>query len=255
MVGTPVVSIENLEFAYNGRIALTGVNLEIHERDFVSIIGPNGGGKSTLLKLILGLLRPRRGRVRVFGQPPEKARPRVGYLPQHAHHDPQFPTTVREVVMMGRLGRRHSLGPFGKADKQRANEALVEVGLGDLAGRSFSDISGGQRQRVLIARALAAEPDLLLLDEPTSHIDVAAVNEFYDLMERLNDKATIITVSHDIGFVSRRVKSVVCVNREVVIHPTSDLDGEKVRDLYGTDIRLVRHDHRCAEKGHQWPDS
>jgi zinc transport system ATP-binding protein len=255
MVETPVVAIKDLEFAYNGRVVLTGVNLDIHEHEFISIIGPNGGGKSTLLKLILGLLHPDRGSVRVFGEPPKRARPRIGYLPQHAHHDPQFPTTVVEVVMMGRLGKRLRLGPFGKSDQRQAREVLKKVGLEDLAGRSFSDISGGQRQRVLIARALASEPDLLLLDEPTSHIDVAAVNEFYDLMERLNEKITIITVSHDIGFVSRRVKSVVCVNREVVIHPTSDLNGEKVRDLYGTDIRLVRHDHRCAEKGHQWPNS
>jgi zinc transport system ATP-binding protein len=255
MSGNPVVSIENLSFAYNGGAVLADVNLEIREREFVSIVGPNGGGKSTLLKLILGLLQPRRGSVRVFGQPPEKSRPRIGYLPQHAHHDPQFPTTVVEVVLMGRLGRRLSLGPFGKTERRQAIDTLEKMGLGDLAGRSFSAISGGQRQRVLIARALVSEPDLLLLDEPTSHIDVAAVNDFYELMERLNEKLTIAVVSHDIGFVSNRVKSVICVNREVVIHPTSELTGESLRNLYGTDIRLVRHDHRCAEKGHEWPDS
>jgi zinc transport system ATP-binding protein len=231
------------------------VNLSIGDGEFVSIVGPNGGGKSTLLKLILGLLHPQRGSVQVFGTSPEKSRPRVGYLPQHAHHDPQFPTTVMEVVLMGRLGKQLSLGPFRQADKERAGSALSSVGLLDLGDRSFSAISGGQRQRVLIARALASDPDLLLLDEPTSHVDVAAVNDFYELMQRLNEKLTIAIVSHDIGFVSSRVKSVVCVNREVVIHPTADLDGEKVRDLYGTDIRLVRHDHRCAEKGHEWPDS
>jgi len=250
-----VVSIEKLDFAYDGLVVLSDVNLQIKEREFISVLGPNGGGKSTLLKLILGLLHPQRGSVKVFGLAPEKARPRIGYLPQHAHHDPRFPTTCLEVVMMGRLGKRMSLGPFKKNDKQKAQEALDQVGLSELAGRSFSDISGGQRQRVLIARALAAEPELLLLDEPTAHIDVAAVNEFYDLMEKLNEKLTIAIVSHDIGFVSNRVKSVVCVNREVVIHPTSDLTGETLQKIYGTDIRLVRHDHRCAEKGHQWPDS
>jgi zinc transport system ATP-binding protein len=252
---TEVVSIEKLDFAYNGLAILTDVNLKIREREFVSIIGPNGGGKSTLLKLMLGLLRPQRGSVRVFGESPEKARPRIGYLPQHAHHDPRFPTTCSEVVLMGRLGKRFSLGPFRKNDKQKALEALSSVGLGELAGRSYSDISGGQRQRVLIARALAAEPELLLLDEPTAHIDVAAVNEFYELMERLNEKLTIAIVSHDIGFVSNRIKSVVCVNREVVIHPTSELTGDTLQKIYGTDVRLVRHDHRCAEKGHQWPGS
>jgi len=250
-----VVSIEKLDFAYNGRVVLSDVNLKIKEREFISVLGPNGGGKSTLLKLILGLLRPQRGSVKVFGLSPDKARPRIGYLPQHAHHDPRFPTTCLEVVLMGRLGKRMSLGPFKKDDKQKSQEALSSVGLLDLAGRSFSDISGGQRQRVLIARALAAEPELLLLDEPTAHIDVAAVNEFYELMERLNEKLTIAIVSHDIGFVSSRIKSVVCVNREVVVHPTSELTGDTLQRIYGTDIRLVRHDHRCAEKGHQWPDS
>lgn len=252
---TEVVSIEKLDFAYDGRAVLTGVNLTIREREFVSIVGPNGGGKSTLLKLILGLLHPQQGSVKVFGEAPEKARPRIGYLAQHAHHDPQFPTTCIEVVLMGRLGKRVSLGPFKKNDKQKAQEALSSVGLSDLGGRSFSAISGGQRQRVLIARALAAEPELLLLDEPTSHVDVAAVDEFYELLEKLNEKLTIAIVSHDVGFVSKRIKSVVCVNREVVIHPTSELTGETLQKIYGTDIRLVRHDHRCTEKGHEWPDS
>jgi zinc transport system ATP-binding protein len=252
---TEVVSIEKLDFAYDGRAVLAGVNLKIREHEFVSIVGPNGGGKSTLLKLILGLLHPQKGSVKVFGEAPERARPRIGYLPQHAHHDPQFPTTCIEVVLMGRLGARVSLGPFKKKDKEKAREALENVGLADLAGRSFSDISGGQRQRVLIARALVAEPELLLLDEPTSHIDVVAVNEFYELMEKINERLTIAIVSHDIGFVSSRIESVVCVNREVVVHPTSELTGETLQEIYGTDIRLVRHDHRCTEKGHEWPDS
>jgi zinc transport system ATP-binding protein len=254
-LGVPVIKIEGLSFAYNGEPVLNGVDLRIQEGEFVSVVGPNGGGKSTLLKLVLGLLHPSHGRVRVFGQAPEKARPRIGYMPQHAHHDPRFPATVAEVVRMGRLKRLFPLGPFRRGDRVQALRALGRVGLADLAGRAFSDLSGGQRQRVLIARALASDPDLLLLDEPTSHIDAGAANEFYELMERLNRDHTIVIVSHDIGFVSARVKSVVCVNREVKVHPTCDLTGDLLRDIYGADIRLVRHDHRCSDEGHEWPNS
>lgn len=247
MAGT-VIDIEHVTFGYDGEPALRDVDLHVHQGEFVSLVGPNGGGKSTLLKLVLGLLQPDRGTVRVFGLPPRKARPRIGYMPQHAHHDPRFPATVIEVVLMGRLDRFSPLGPFRAKDRQQALHALEQVGLADIARKPFSDLSGGQRQRVLVARAIAPRPHLLLLDEPTSHIDVGAANEFHNLMERLNRDQTILIVSHDIGFVSSHVERVVCVNRDVQVHPTSELTGAVLRDIYGSDIRLVRHDHRCSEK-------
>ena len=254
MSASPVIAFENLSFRYDDRPVLEEVTLTVAPGEFVSVIGPNGGGKTTLLKLILGLLRPQQGRLRVFGLSPARARPRIGYMPQYAHHDPQFPTTPMEVVLMGRL-RGRVFGPYLGTDRKRALEALDEVGMADRSKHPFSTLSGGQRQRVLIARALVSDPELLLMDEPTSHIDITAENDFFDLLKKLNERLTILIVSHDIGFVSTRVKSVVCVNRRVVVHPTSGLTGEAIRELYDRDVCVVRHDHRCGEEGHEWPSS
>jgi zinc transport system ATP-binding protein len=253
--GAPVVEVENLYFAYDGTPVLDDVNLTVQPLDFVSLVGPNGGGKTTLLKIMLGLLQPTAGRVRVFGRAPAKARNRIGYVPQHFHFDATFPIGVLDVVLMGRFGRRFRLGPFGAEDRAAGERALEEVGLVDLARRPFGALSGGQRQRVLVARALLTEPDLLLLDEPTSHVDSVVQTELYDLLRGLNDRLTLLLVTHDVGFVSTRVKSVACVNRQVVVHPTSEVSGELICNLYGTDVRMVRHDHRCAEGGHECSNS
>ena len=247
MDATPAVQAEDVTFSYNGNPVLEHVNVVIHQRDFVMIVGPNGGGKTTLLRLILGLLRPTRGHVRVFGQPPEQVRHRIGYMPQHAQVDPSFPVTVMDVTLMGRLRGRH-FGPFRRQDKQAAREALRLVEIADLEDRPFSDLSGGQRQRTLIARALASEPDLLLLDEPTASLDMAIEQELYDLLKRLNERLTIVMVSHDLGFVSQVVKTVVCVKGQCAIHPTSELTGDKISAIYG-DVRMVRHDQRCNREG------
>jgi zinc transport system ATP-binding protein len=255
MPDAPVISLRNVSFAYDGGLVLEAVTLEIGPRDFVSVVGPNGGGKTTLLKLVLGLLEPARGQVRVFGLPPREACGRIGYMPQHAQMDPWFPATVADVVLMGRLGRAKTLGPYRRPEREAARRALEEVGLFDLRNRPFAALSGGQRQRTLIARALAAEPEILLLDEPTASLDVHMEGELYELLRRLNERLTVVIVSHDLGFVSQFVKSVVCVKRTVVIHPTSEITGEIIREIYGADVHMVRHDHRCAEGGHQCPTS
>jgi zinc transport system ATP-binding protein len=252
---SPVVAIEDLSFSYDGVPILEDVNLNVLPRDFVSLIGPNGGGKTTLLKLMLGLLQPQRGRVRIFGSPPGRVRGRIGYVPQSFQYDAQFPVRVMDVVMMGRFGRTRGFGPFRREDRNRSLEALREVDLQDLSDRPFAALSGGQRQRVLIARALSGNPELLLLDEPTSNIDVVVQEELHSLLSRLNERLTLVIVTHDVGFVSSKVKSVVCVNRNVVIHPTSEVSGEMICNLYGTDVRLVRHDHRCSEGGHECASS
>lgn len=236
-----VVSIKGMSFSYDGFLVLEDVNLSIPKGDFVSVVGPNGGGKTTLLKLILGLLRPLRGKVRVFGATPQEARRRVGYMPQHSQLDPQFPATVLDVALMGRLGHGRLFGPYSRDDKEIASEALNQVGLYDLLKKSFSSISGGQRQRLFIARALACEPDLLLLDEPTANLDVAMEGNLYELLQTLNQRLTVVMVSHDIGFVSKLVKSVICVKRKVLLHPTSEITGEIINELYGTPMRMVRH--------------
>jgi zinc transport system ATP-binding protein len=242
----PAIEVRDLSFSYDGDPVLEDVNLTVPAGDFVSIVGPNGGGKTTLLRLLLGLLQPSRGSLRVLGMAPERARSRVGYMPQGLVVDPRFPASAMDVVLMGRLGHGRQLGPYRRADRDIAARALAEVGLSDLRKRAFSALSGGQRQRFLIARALAAEPDLLLMDEPAASLDRLVEHDFYELLKALNERLTIVVVSHDFGFVSHYVKTVVCVKRTVAVHPTGDVPPELVSQFYGLDVRLVRHDVRCT---------
>lgn len=239
MTAKPAIVLNEVSFTYDGPPVLVDVDLTIPERDFVCMIGPNGGGKTTLLKLVLGLIEPRTGEVQVLGGMPEDARRRIGYMPQRAQLDPKFPVSVLDVVLMGRLGDHSGFGPYRRADKAVAMDVLGEVGLADVAGRHFSLLSGGQRQRVLIARALACEPELLLLDEPTANLDPAGQDDLYGLLRDLNKRLTVVMVSHDIGFVSLFFKTVVCVHRTVHTHPTSELTSKNVADMYGREVRLL----------------
>jgi len=241
----------NLLFSYDVKPVLWNVNITIPEGDFVCVVGPNGSGKTTLLKIALGLLKPTSGTIEIFGQAPDRSRGRIGYVPQHPRLDPLFPVSAMDVVLMGRLGRARSWGAWGFDDREQAMRALDEVGLVDQSERHFASLSGGQQQRVLIARALAGEPDLLLLDEPTAGLDAHVEEGFYRLLQELNQRLTIMLVSHDLGFVSGFVRTVVCVGQEVVVHPTSEITGQVIADLYGSDMRLVRHDHRCSPDGHE----
>jgi len=244
------VVMRNVSFVYAKERILENVDLTVGHLDFASIVGPNGGGKTTLLKLMLGLLKPTEGDITVFGRSPEKSRRRVGYMPQHSTLDMQFPVNVLDIVLMGRLG--HSLGGrYSRADRFTAESALEEVKMSDFSGYRFSELSGGQRQRVLIARALCCEPELLLLDEPTANIDPEVEETLLCIFKELNKRLTILLVSHDMGFVSKIIKSVICVNRRVVIHPTSEISGQLIMDIYGRDMRRIRHDHRCSETGHR----
>ena len=239
----PVIELEHVCFTYNHVSVLEDVDLVVHEKDFLSIVGPNAGGKTTILKLILGLIRPTKGVVRVFGNSPVKARPRIGYMPQHTSLDSMFPVSVLDVVLMGRIGTGSRFGFYRESDKKAAEEALKRVELYDVRHRPFSDLSGGQSQRVLIARAIVSGPDLLLLDEPTSNVDIAVETQLYDLLDQLNKSMTIVLVTHDLGFVSSYVNKVACVNRKVVSHPTCSITGEMINEIYGREVQLIRHDH------------
>jgi len=239
----PIVTVENVSFAYDGFPVLEGVNLAIGEKDFACVVGPNGGGKTTLLKIILGLLRPIKGTVKVFGRSPEEVRSRLGYVPQQAHLDPQFPVSAMDVVLMGRLRKGNVFGRYAREDKLAAAGALETVGLSGQRRDPFSSLSGGQQQRVLIARALVSDPELLLLDEPMASLDAHVEGEVYSLLRTLNERMAIVMVSHDLGFVSQMVNLVVCVKGTVAVHPTSSLTGEMIKQLYGGEVRMVRHNH------------
>ncbi len=235
-----VIEIENVVFRYSQYRVLDNVSLSIQAGDMASIIGPNGGGKTTLLKLILGLLEPESGTVKVYGESPRGKMGYLGYVPQYSRFDDQFPITVFEVVLTGRLEKR--MGFYSRHDRRAAAEALEKVGLADIADRSFQELSGGQRQRVLIARALAGRPSILLLDEPTSNVDAAVGSMLHELLEELNKTHTILLVTHDVGFVDDITNRVFCVNNIVHEHPADKLDASLISAAYGNQMRMVRHD-------------
>ena len=242
----PVVEVKNLSFSYRkgDTPTLEDVNFTVKCGESGCIVGPNGGGKSTLLKLMLGLLEPDRGTVRIFGLSPAAAAKRIGYMPQYHQLDAAFPATVLEVALMGRA-RRTLLGRYKKDDIEMARSALQEMGCGSIENRSFSTLSGGQRQRVLIARALASEPELLLLDEPTANIDPGAEEQFYATLELLKTRMTVLTVSHDLGFVSRETDHIICVNRRVSVHNSGNFTSETADEVYHHKVDLIRHEHSC----------
>jgi zinc transport system ATP-binding protein len=192
------VQIRDLSFSYGDFQVLTNVHLDIFLQDSACIVGPNGGGKTTLIKLILGLLTPDRGTVRIFGKAAGRDPARIGYVPQYARYDAKFPISVQEVVSMGRLGNSVS-GRYTRQDREIAMTSLEAVDLADLAKRPFAALSGGQRQRVLIARALASEGDILILDEPTASLDRESEHQLLALLAELNKKTTILMVTHEIG--------------------------------------------------------
>ena len=241
--GDTIVKFDGVAFSYNGAPVLEDVSFSIDRLDFVSAVGPNGGGKTTLLKLMLGLVKPDKGTVQVFGRSPENARRRIGYVSQQFNFDPLFPIRVIDVVLMGCLRKSIFGGHYRTMDRKAAHQALEEVDLADLHNRHISELSGGQRQRVLIARALATQPEMLLLDEPTAHVDVAAQEELFNFLHQLNERLTVVIVTHDVAYVSSYVKSVLCINRKVVKHPTREITGEIICELYGGDVRHISHNH------------
>lgn len=246
-----IVKFENVSFAYEaGRNVLEDISFELTEGEYACIVGPNGGGKTTLLKLMLGLIKPSSGTIKLFGGSVEEARDKIGYVPQFSKHDPNFPVSVLDVVLMGCLSKNFWWGRYSRQQTEMAKEALERVGLKDFINCGFADLSGGQRQRAMIARAIMSEPRLLLLDEPTASVDVQGTEQFYAMFAELSKKFAIVMVSHDIGFVSSHVKTVICVRKNLQIHPVSELTGETMQHLYGAEVHMIRHDHRCSEKGH-----
>lgn len=238
---SPVVEVRGLWAGYEREPVLEDVNLTIVPGDFIGLIGPNGGGKSTLLKVLLGLLPPMRGAVRLFGQPPALGRRLVGYVPQAFAFDRAFPIRVHEVVRMGRLSRRGLGRRYTATDDAAVRTALDQVAAWHLRDRPFGTLSGGQRQRVLMARALAAEPQLLILDEPTASVDPQGRADLYVILRELNTHLSILLVTHDMLAISSYVKTVGCINRRLVYHGTRELTAEMLDLGYPCPVELIAH--------------
>jgi zinc transport system ATP-binding protein len=236
-----IISIEDLYFQYDGVPALENVNLEILQGEFVGIFGPNGGGKTTLLKLMMGLLRPQKGKVLLFDRPPEETRQQVGYVPQAMHFDRDFPISALEVVMMGMLGKLSWLGAYPADAKRKAMVALERVELAHKAKASFGTLSGGEAQRVLIARAIVDEPGVLLLDEPTANVDVEAEQSIYAQLLELNKKMTILMVTHDLQTIVDKVGKLLCVQRQVTALKAKEVCEHFALGLYHTPLTSNRH--------------
>ena len=227
-----IIQIQNVWFAYNGKTVLQDVSLDIQRGDFIAMIGPNGGGKTTLLKLMLGLLKPDQGSIKVLGDPTEKASHHIGYVPQDVHFNRSFPITAIDVVLMGKLRPDKRWALSSAKDRREALDALDRMEIADCASRKIDSLSGGQRQRVFISRALVVQPKILLLDEPTASIDARGQAEFYRLLKALNKDITILVVSHDLVAISTHVKSVACVNKRLHYHNQAEITGEMLEEMY-----------------------
>ncbi|KZK73713.1 MAG: ABC transporter [Pelodictyon luteolum] len=238
----PVIASEGLVVRLGGVDVLKGLTLSVFEGDFIGIVGPNGGGKTTLLRCILGLVRPSAGSIRVFGRLPGASPGRIGYVPQRLFFDRDFPLDVAGLVLMGRLSRKHLLERYTKADRLKVDEALELTGLSAIRHRAVGALSGGELQRALIARALVGDPELLLLDEPTASVDPDMKTSIYDLLEQLLGRMTIMLVSHDIGAISRRVTRVACLNCTLDMHEEgSSLPRGSLDDLYHYPVDAICH--------------
>jgi zinc transport system ATP-binding protein len=232
-----LLKIENLTFGYDKQPVLEDVNLNVYEKDFLGVIGPNGGGKTTLLKLILGLVKPDKGKV-TFSEELHGRKKPIGYLPQVRYIDRKFPITVMDVVLSGSIMQNK---PHSKTEiKATAHQLLKDMGLLEIKSRAIGELSGGQMQRVFLCRALISNPKLLILDEPDTFVDSRFEGELYEKLLQLNKEIAIILVSHDVGTISSHVKTIACVNKNLHYHP-SNIISEAQLEAYNCPIQVISH--------------
>jgi len=236
-----VISVRHLWAGYEDQPVLEDIDLTVNELDFIGLIGPNGGGKTTLFKVLLGLLPPTQGEVRILGKSVKEGRRHIGYVPQVVEFDRDFPISVWDVARMGRLGKRRLLQRYTAEDDEVVAEALRHVDMLDLRDRPIGELSGGQRRRVYIARALATEPEILLLDEPMASVDPQVSTGIYELLRRLNEYITILMVSHDMSAISSHVKTVGCLNRWLFYHGEKQITPDMLEAAYQCPIDLIAH--------------
>ena len=246
MQTTNPISIQNLFFKYEKEFVLEDINLEVKEKDFLTILGPNGGGKSTLLKLILGINPLVQGHIEIFGNKIVDEISNIGYVPQNTNINLNFPISVIEVVMMGQNDIKKRFFGYKKDEKIKALEILEKVNMKEFANSKISNLSGGQRQRVLIARALFANPKILLLDEPTSNIDINGCEQIYQTLEKLNEEITVVVISHDISVVLKYATKAVYINKKLTYHDLSKMKDEfKNMDSHVCEIELLEMLGKC----------
>ena len=234
-----LIEIKNLTAGYNGLIALDRVNLSVFKNDFIGIIGPNGGGKTTLLKVILGLVKPSEGRI-IYNLADGDKMFNIGYLPQQFSADKKFPISVEQVVLSGLLQKRNIVRNYSRKEKVKANEVLIKMGIPGLRHKAFGELSGGETQRTLLARAIISSPQLLLLDEPDTYVDQLFESELFNILKELNNKMAIMVVSHDAGMISSYVKTIACVNKHLHYHPSNEINNEILK-AYNCPIDLITH--------------
>ena len=251
---TPLIQLTNLSAAYDGKTVLHDVNLTVYEHDFLGIIGPNGGGKTTLVKLILGLLKPTTGHLRFFQDGKEVPAIPMGYLPQYNHIDRKFPISVYEVVLSGLHSQKSLFHRYTAQQHEAVRRVIARMGLEGLEQRAIGQLSGGQLQRALLGRALVSNPQAVILDEPNTYIDKRYEAKLYSLLEEINRDCAILLVSHDIGTVLQNVKTIACVNEELHYHPDTEVPSEWLEAHFGCPIELLGHGHfphrvlKCHEK-------
>ncbi len=270
-----ILDLENISFAYDRVPILEDVSLQVQDGDFVALIGPNGGGKTTLVKIILGLLKADKGKIKLFNHSVSDTKKYLSYVPQYANFNFDFPISVRDTVIQGCLGNQNlnknnpekklanffsgafffkggNCGWYSRADYQRAEQAMIETYIWEYRDKAISTLSGGQLQRVMVARALAGDPELLILDEPTANIDERSEKDIFDLFKELNKRMSIIVISHDIGFVSSYVNQVFCLNKTLLYHQADIVDSESLNYLYGKHISSVHHhSQHCSHNAFQ----
>ena len=245
MSAKPIIEIKNLSAGYDGRTVLRDVNLTIYGRDFLGIIGPNGGGKTTLIKCILGLLKPTAGEIIYY---PDDSQPStatsqltMGYLPQYNSIDRKFPITVEEVILSGLSSKKSLISRFTAEHREKARQVIARMGLEGLEERAIGALSGGQLQRALLGRAIISDPQIIILDEPSTYIDKRFEARLYQLLAEINKDCAIILVSHDIGTVLQQVKSIACVNETLDYHPDTGISGEWLERNFNCPIELLGH--------------